>query len=184
MAVLGCCSAPAGYTLVRNGLRLSETHLDFPTETNVIRLAVRDGAWESKLWLRGTDVRKGCLTFIGSDGDLSFVPTNSLVVRKNGEKENVFPLRTQSVCFNLLSENFPDEQRAMLFQREVTSDVLEKWIKAEGTNIWRISPGLIAAQTNGFWLIEIPFVKSADFEGNTGRLTVIPNWYNGPKWMR
>jgi hypothetical protein len=30
---------------------------------------------------------------------------------------------------------------------------------------------------NGYWLIEIPIKKTADFEGDLGKIVVLSNWY-------
>ena len=177
--MVGCRSAPEGYTVIRNRLRVSETPISFPTDTNVLRFAVRKGSWESEVRLQDVVVRKGLLTFQGNDGSISFTTNNSILVRRQGQTDTTFPMRFQDVRFHLC------EKHVMTFQDAIEPHFKEEWLKQNGTNVyWNFSPKLIAVFSNDYWLVDIPFDKSPDFDGDTGRLTVIPNWYDGPKWMR
>jgi len=58
------------------------------------------------------------------------------------------------------------------------------WDNHSQRGIWDYLPKLIAVFSNGYWLVDIPFERSSDFDGDMGTLTIVPNWYNGPKWMR
>ena len=172
LSVAGCCSVPKGYTVVRNHIRLFDTPLTFPTDTNVLRFAASKGLWASRICLRDVVVRKGSLTFCGSDGRISITTNNSILAMKHGQKDATFPMQSKwgQFCFDL-------ETHLLHFQNAIDA---RWWDDHSQRGIWDYSPKMIAVFTNGYWLVDIPFERSSDFDGDMGTLTLIPNWYAGP----
>jgi len=153
--ICGCCSAPKDYMLITNRLRVFETGITFP-KTNVFRLAVCKGNRRTSLLLDNVKVQKGTLSFRGVDGSLSFTTNNLMVFRKNGQNDVIVP--QQEVWFRLW------EYPQSISTRGVYKDDA-------------FSPYLIVSSSNGYWLVDIPFSRSSDFEGCMGRLLIVPNWY-------
>ena len=171
----GCVVIPKEYINIPNRMRLSTTSLSFPEGTNVLRFATEKGAWQSRIRLRNVAVRRGTLTFYGKDGTVSFTTNNTLTVNMKMLDEVVFPMREQQICFYL------DEQ-SMHIDGGIDPKAKWKWIEQNGaTDLRDLSPSLIFHFTNGYWLVDIPFDKSEDFDGNIGEMSIIPNWYDGKR---
>gem|GEM_PF-5888870 len=170
-SMIGCHSAPEGYTVIRNRFRIFETPLSFPTDANVLRFAVAKRSRQTQVRVENIVVRKGRLTFSGSDGAISFTTNNSIVVSKNGQKDMTFPLFSQSVRFDLFEEHL------MYVQGSIDPKSWTKWYEQKGNNVDNFSPALIAVLSNNYWLVDIPIMRSSDFDGDMGRVIINPNWY-------
>lgn len=171
----GCVVISSEYISVPNRMRLSETLLNFPDGTNVLRFAAEKGAWQSRVRLRNVVVRKGTLTFHGTDGSVLFTTNGTGVVKMTMLQDVVFPMREPQICFYL------DEQ-SMRIDGGVDPKAKWKWMEQNKvTDLRALSPKLKSLFTNGYYLIDIPFAKSEDFEGDVGELSIIPNWYDGKK---
>ena len=52
---------------------------------------------------------------------------------------------------------------------------LKSWLMQYGAGAWNYSPRLIATFSNNYWIINIPVQQSPDFEGDMGKLSIIPS---------
>lgn len=173
----GCYSAPKGYTLVKNRLRLMEETVPFVVGTERLRLAVIDGIWESELRIQDIAVYRGHMTFHGADGSISVITNSSIIVRMN-QHENILAVGESSIRLELLGSQL------MIFQWSLDSGANLMLQEKYGHDIWRLSPHLLCKESNGVFLIDVPISYSDDFEGSLGKMTISRNWYDGPQWSK
>ncbi len=76
---------------------------------------------------------------------------------------------------------FDLRRRLLYYQWAVDA---EWWDDHRQQGFFDYSPGLIAVFSNDYWLVDLPFAKSSDFEGEVGKLFLTSNWYDGPDWMQ
>ncbi len=168
IVMTGCCTPPDGYTVIRNHPRFMKTHLDYPSDTSVLRFAATRGLWESDVMLEGVVVRKGTLTFMGSNGSITFTAGHSILIKMLGQQEASFPLCSLNIRFHLY------ETPLMECQSMIEPHFMQEWFMRNGKGTWNYSPRLTATFSNNFWLIDIPVIQSPDFDGDAGTLNIIP----------
>jgi hypothetical protein len=164
----GCLTAPKGYTLVESRPRVMATQLEIPSDTNVLRFAATRGVWDSDVMLEGIIVRKGAISFIGSNGSITFAPDNNVYIRVFGQQDQAFPLTARNIQFHLY------ENPIMDCRHMIKPNALKEFRMRNNNSPWQYSPELIANYHNKFWLIDIPYLVSEDFDGELGTLKIIP----------
>jgi len=167
--MIGCCTAPDGYTVIRNHPRILDTQLEYPSNTNILRFAATRGLWESDVLLEGVVVRKGTVTFIGRNGSITFTADNSIFVRVPGQQDATFPLCSRNIHFHLY------ETALMDCQSVIDPGFMKDWHMRNGAGNWNYSPRLMATFVNNYWIIDIPVQPSPDFDGDMGNLKIIPS---------
>ncbi len=165
----GCSTPPKGYTLVESLPRVMSTQLELPTDTNVFRFAATRGVWDSDVMLEGITVRKGAISFIGNNGSITFTPENTVYIRVFGQQDEAFPLTARNIQFHLY------ENPVMDCRHMIKPNALKEFRMKNNNGAWQYSPDLNATYRNKYWLIDIPFLVSEDFDGDLGGLKIIPS---------
>lgn len=167
-----------GYSVVRNRLRLGPRPMPYPMSNGVFRIAAEKGRLSADLVIANFDVTSGEIVFHGSNGVIRLLENKKLEVRKDGYETWVFAIRYPVISMDLVGGKRTEPRMNFQYALAPTAEERAFREKMRDIGIWESSPSLIASESNGFYLITIPYSVSSDFQGNIGKATLESNWYD------
>jgi len=167
-----------GYVVIPSRFRLSQTEIKNVSNKDTLFFARKSNTRDLKIRIENISVQKGAISFVAKDGVVTITKDRVMILNKKGMKEVVFSMNRSELSFMFLSKY--SRFCIDIFSSGIESKQKSEWIDSfldKKQSIPDIYLNLKTTLMNGYWLIEIPIKKTADFEGDLGKIVVLSNWY-------
>jgi hypothetical protein len=157
---------------IRSRLRLKPTPIALP-DSETVKLRVTTGGNTSTLWPQRVNIRRGAITFHGTNGYIRLTTNDTTVIKSDALDHEVgvkMTPDTQHVRFHLSQAPF---QMSINWS---TIPSLSEYCKSNSCSYVDFCPKLMSVTNGNSLEVDIPIEKTDDFEGEVTDWVIQSNW--------